>query len=174
LELLNHHNLMYHIAGISNRKELDKFSSLIRRKDNKLKNFKKKLLKHNYIMKKSNKFLTMCNEKLFKAASIVKENEEKYGMTKDNFVKTVKIMKETEEKLNICERELIHFPAISYHIDKKTDNLYVDEVYDKDFNEMSIDELIYTYWNHIDNSSSELEDKTYEKDFEYMSIICDK
>lgn len=173
LQLLNHHKLMYHIAGIPSRKELNTFSELIQKKEKvkKIKNFKKNYLKHNYISSKNKKFFSLCNEKLFKAASIIKENEQKYNISKENFLKTAANMKETDEKLNLYERELLHIPAISYYIDNKTDNVHTDEVCEKDLNEMTIDEMIYTYWHQTDEPCSELEDKTYEKEFEYMSIV---
>jgi hypothetical protein len=196
VQMLNNHTLMYHIACIPNTNQLDKFSELIHKKERterkektekkekterkektekKERNFKKKFLKHDYITSKNKRFLAACNEKLFKAASIVKENERKLKMYKEKFLNTAEIMKETEEKLIAYERELIHFPALTFLKEKSINpnnedaHLQCPQVVEKDFNELTVDELIYMYFQ-VDESSSQL----VEKEFEYTSIVCEK
>ena len=183
VQMLNNHTLMYHLACIPNTKQLDKFSELIQKKERterkertekKERNFKKKFLKHDYITAKNKRFLVECNEKLFKAASIIKENEQKLKMYKEKFLNTAEIMKETEEKLIVYERELIHFPALTFLKEKSINpnedaHLQCPQVVEKDFNDLTIDELIYMYFQ-VDESSSQV----VEKEFEYTSIVCEK
>ena len=157
---------MYHIAGTNN---------------------KQGLLNHDYIASKNKKFLIECNEKLSKASEILKENENNLVLNRVNLFKTAAVMYENEKKLIEYEKDLIHFPALSYYAEKNmlddnnvTDineqNSIVDENYNKDFDELSVDELIYLYWQS-DDSSSQLYDtdcNSFEKDIEYMSLICNK
>ena len=164
IKMLNHHNLMYHIAGTNN---------------------KHGLINHDYIANKSKKFLIECNEKLSKASEILKENENNLLLNRVNLFKTAALMYENEKKLVEYEKDLIHSPALSYYnekilINSKNNvdvNSLVDENCKKDFNELTIDELIYLYWHDDDEASLQSYDTDYnsfEKDIEYMSLICNK
>jgi hypothetical protein len=166
IKMLNHHNLMYHIVGTNN---------------------KHGLINHDYIASKSKKFLIECNEKLSKASEILKENENNLVLNRVNLFKTAAVMYENEKKLVEYEKDLLHSPALSYYnekqmlnfnneIDVNNQNSLVDENCKKDFNELTVDELIYLYW-HDDETSLQSYDTDYnsfEKDIEYMSLICKK
>lgn len=118
-------------------------------------------LQNHYLTKKDNHVLAMCNEKLKLAAAIVRENEHKLLMNKQRMMYTTEMMNQTDTELTAYETVLSTYLPIfpnSTSSDEphpvKYEHSFVPSAHEKEFNEMSIDELIYLYWQ-VDESDAE-------------------
>ena len=89
------------------------------------------------------------------------------------------MMHEREKLLITYEKELLNYRTMVMH--EKEKNLVsvqndTSVECEKDFNDMTIDELIYLYWQ-VDESSSQ-EDNVCnmdeERDIEYTSLVCNE
>jgi hypothetical protein len=129
---------------------------------------KTELIQTEYILKKERHVLEMCTEKLKQAATIVHETEKR-------FIANQRKVMDTTDRMNEIDKELMMYEANIHNLLRPTDsanslrsvgfphNLLqgVAESNRRNFDQLTVDELIHLYWEVDESSISDEVENSY-------------